>query len=229
MPGLLLLVLEVHLTGGKSILLELATPAAVVISAVAGAHFAAQYAGRNVAKELAAADQRLRRELRHDQRLREKEAARRTLDEVTNVATDAMDALVDYSAKIKTTEDVARMVEDALDESEEKAELEEAHDELVGEIVENSNASHAATRKLRPAHVRLQLRFPADHQVTERFAALIQAIKTSEMQERGHGLEPRNSEELAEAESIRGEVPRHLNLYLASARTWMEQAVEPEN
>jgi hypothetical protein len=229
MTQLLLSVLEVHLTGGKSILLELATPAAIVIAALAGAQFAAQYAGRNVAKELAAADQRLRRELRHDQGLREKEAARQTLDEVTNIATDAMDRLVDYSAKIKTTEDVAKMIEGASDKSQEKAELEEALDDLAGEIIKNSDASHAAARKLRPAYVRLQLRFPADHRVTERFAALIQAIKASEVLERGHGPESRNDEELAEAERIRSEVPRQLNLYLDAARSWMAQAVEPEN
>jgi hypothetical protein len=226
MTELLFSALEVHLTGGKSVPLELATPAAILVAAIAGAHFAAQYAGKNVAKELAAADLRLKRELRHDQTLREKEAARRTLDEVTNVATDAIDALIDYSARIKTAEDVTRMLEDAPEQSEDKAETEEAFDDLLEDLAEKRGAAHAATRKLRPAYVRLQLRFPGDHPISERFAALIKAIKASELHERGHESEPRSEGELAEAEKVRSEVPRQLNLYLASARTWMKEATD---
>jgi hypothetical protein len=229
MVDLLLALLEVHLTGERSVLLELATPAAIVVAAITGAHFAAQYAGKNVTKELNAADLRLKRELRHDQILREKEAARRTLDEVTNVATDAMDALVSYSTKVGIAEDIARSAEDAPEESRKKTEAEEGLDRAIGEVIEKMEASHVAGGKLKPAFVRLQLRFPADHPVSERFAALSDAIKASEVHERGHGLEPRTSEELAEAESVRGNIPRQLNLYLASARTWMREATEPES
>ncbi|HEY3435653.1 MAG TPA: hypothetical protein VGK41_08370 [Solirubrobacterales bacterium] len=225
--ALFLAVLEVQLTDGRSVLLELATPAAIVIAAIAGAHFAARYAGRNVAKELTAADLRLKRELRHDQILREKEAARRTLDEVTNVATDAMDALVSYSTKIGIAEDMARLAEDAPEESPEKTEAEEELDKAIGDVIEKMEASHAAGSKLKPAFVRLQLRFPADHPVSQRFAALSDAIKASEVHERGHGPEPRNSEELAEAESVRSNIPRQLNLYLSSARTWMRETTDP--
>ncbi len=221
--------LEVHLTGGKSALLELATPAAIVIAAIMGAHFAAQYAGKNVAKELTAADVRLKRELRHDQILREKEAARRTLDEVTNAATNAMDALVDFSAKIGTAEEMARLTAAAPDESEEKIEAEEALDDAIGKVIEKMEASHAAVSKLKPAFVRLQLRFPADHPVSQHFAALSDAIKASEVQERGRGPKPRDHEELAEAESVRSQIPRQLNSYLASARTWMEEVADPES
>lgn len=229
MIGLFLSVLEVHLTGGKSILLELATPAAIVIAAIVGAHFAAQYAGRNVAKELAAADLRLKRELRHDQILRKKEAARRTLDEVTNVATNGMDALVDYAAKIQSVEEKAKLVADAPNESEEKAEAGKRLNDALAELIEKAEASHAAIRKFSPAFVRLKLRFPADHPVSKCFAALTDAIKASEAHERGHGPEPRNDEELAEAQEIRSKIPRQLNLYLDAARAWMEQVVEPES
>jgi hypothetical protein len=223
----LLFVFQVEMVGGKSTSLELATPLAIVLAAVVGAHFAARYAGRNVAKELAAADVRLKRELRHAQVIREKEAARRTLDEATNIVTDAMDALVDYSARIKTREDVARVAANAHEGSDAKAELDQALDALVEEISERADACHAATRKLRPAYVRLQLRFPANHSVTESFAALMQAIRASEVQERGQGGKVREDDELAEAEKARAEVPVCLKAYVAAARTWMEAVVEP--
>ncbi|HEU5253299.1 MAG TPA: hypothetical protein VFU16_08260 [Solirubrobacterales bacterium] len=228
MKEIFLSALEVQLTSDKSLLLELATPAAIVIAAIAGAYFAAQYAGKNVAKELEAADLRLKRELRHDQILREKEAARRTLDEVTNVATDAMDALVDYSAKVGSVEEKAKLALDAPDDSPEKEETEEQLDEAIGELIEKMDSAHSAGRKLRPAHVRLQLRFPADHPISMRFAALISAIKASEVNERGRGPEPRTEDELAKAEGIRGEIPQRLNLYLEDARGWMDEVVDPE-
>ncbi|HEX6455958.1 MAG TPA: hypothetical protein VF009_05500 [Solirubrobacterales bacterium] len=226
MQLLLVALLQVELVGGKSIYLELATPIAIVLAAIVGAHFAAQYAGRNVSKELAAADLRLQRELRHDQVIREKEAARRTLDEVTNVATDAMDAVIDYSARIKTAEDVARMTRNAPEASSEKNELKQALSDLLSEVSDNAEACHAATRKLRPAYVRLQLRFPESHPVSESFAGLIQAIKTTEGHEREHGKAPRDDEELAEAARLRAEVPSSLNLYLAAARSWMEKVID---
>jgi hypothetical protein len=218
-------VLEVHLVGGPSSLAQLAGPAAIVIAALAGAYFAARYASRNVARELKAADRRLRLQLRHDQSMRSREATRETLDDVTDNLTNAMNSLAAYTAALMTIEQITGALEEASDESQ-KENIQRSLDRLDDEIAKRRQLSHDAAAQLPPAQLRLRLRFPENHPVYEAFRVVVEAVSDSEDEELKNGGEPRTDEHLAAAEEIRRRIPKNLNAYAAAVRDWMDESVQ---
>jgi hypothetical protein len=220
--------LQVEVLNGGPRLSEILGPAAVVIAALLGAAFASRYASKNVAKELLAADDRQRRELHHDQRMRAREATRATIDEVTNALTRAMDTYAIYAGESMTVEDILNDLKAADDESEEKKKIEAAHDRHLGILTEKMLDSHNANLQLSPARLRLRLRFGEGHEVLTTYETACALIRKCNESERAHGVALRSKEQLAAVENLRRQVAPQLTAYVNAVRAWLDAEVAPD-
>jgi hypothetical protein len=221
--------LQVEVLNGGTRVSEILGPAAVVIAALLGAAFASRYASRNVAKELLAADERQRRELRHDQKMRAREATRATIDEVTGALTRAMDTYAIYAAEVMTMEDIMNDLKEAEEGSQRKKEIEDARDKHLSLLTEKMLDSHNANLQLSPARLRLRLRFGEEDDVFTTYQNACALVRKCTESERGYGPLVRSKEEIAAAEELRRQVAPRLTAYVNAVRTWLNGDFEPED
>src|SRR5262245_9471589 len=119
-------VLEIDVVGDGASWVSLAGPAAIVFAAV----IAALYARHRMGVEIAAADARLEKQLkhdreaaadrleaqlRHDRELREREATRTTLDELAQLIFDTIESCTNLSAVNRTQRSLRKEI-DAADQ-----------------------------------------------------------------------------------------------------------------
>lgn len=216
--------LQVHLTGGGSQTSEILTPVAIVLAALVGAWFAARYARRNVAQELAAADRRLAAQMSHDRELRDRQTTRETLDQVVETMTRALNTGADFAAAIATAEHIRR---EAEDEKAEEAQREDARGRLskfegknVGPLRKDSVEAFLQTH---PAKLRLRLRYPAGHPILSAYDKWQSAIDSShDLTEKGVGR-LRSKEELAESKASKSQIPAALASFVRAVHTWNDE------
>jgi hypothetical protein len=221
--------LEVEQVGGPSLPWDLLGPAAIVLAAFIGAVAAAWYASRNVRKELNAADLRLRRQLKHDQEMRSREAIRRTLDQVTDVLTEAMDALADFVGEVVSCGEHARDADAAVGGSKEQQEARRALTESMEAVTRSMTTTQGKVMKLSAARLRLRLRFEETDPVYRNFDLTCDAVLASYEREVEASGRARSDDELTEATGGRMEVARRLRLYTDAVRDWQSSVIEPEN
>jgi hypothetical protein len=160
--------LEVHLTGGPSVLVELAGPAAIVIAAVAGAFFAARWASRNVSKELEAADRRQQERLAHDLLIRRVEHVRDALDDSAELALAAGAAVANFELVIENWEDERAALEAEIAAASSPVEGQALIERLgVGKdrVLAADSTVTARLTEMLGAKVRLQLRLGSSHAI----------------------------------------------------------------
>ena len=161
-------VLEVHLTGGRSLLVELAGPAAIVIAAIAGAFFASRYASKNVAKELEAADERQEKRLAHDLLIRRVEHVRDALDDSGELALEAGAATAAFELAIEKWEADLPGLEAGLSEAtsdEERVGFLNLLREGKDKVLAAEATVTARLTEMLGAKVRLQLRLGSSHEI----------------------------------------------------------------
>ena len=161
-------------------------------------------------------------QLAHDRFLRERDATRGTIDEVTGALTRAMDALSEFTGDVLNAD---RYVRERLasDTQEEREALQRQWNQAMIELTQKVRPFHEMVELLRPAQLRLRLRFPDAHPVFRNFALVCSAVEQAlELVGREHEADIRSDEVLAEMEESRAEVGNRLTRYVEAVQTWVD-------
>lgn len=189
--------------------------------------------------EIAAADRRLKQQLKHDReqaaelqesqlrrdrKLREIEAARSTLDDVLNLVNETLEAVSRLFALNKVHHELKQEL-DAIDPSEsEGPKLESLSERLTENNRERVEALGKSGRLLRDGlatQLRLRLRFPDDSPIVQTFWAWHSAVKGWYDQVAEFGSSRETSDELLDEIPKTGfEAGERLGEFLEAARQW---------
>jgi hypothetical protein len=230
---------EVELVGNEwEWVIPLIGPLAIALGALGGAMLTVWFANRRQDKQLKhdrdlheeqlAHDRELREaQLAHDRSLRANEATRLTIDDVTGVLTNAMDALTQFQGELVMAEEAGREQREAGDQ-ESREGLQRKWNAEVESLTRVIFTTEEAVHQIRPAQLRLRLRFPDSHPVYRNFALCCSAVeRTFELLVSVEPYEIRSPEALGEAEEANAEVGRRLNLYVEAVRKWSQSQPSP--
>jgi hypothetical protein len=166
-------------------------------------------------------------QLRYDQEIRAKEAAQQTVDEATRALTDAVEALGDFAGETVFLEGISQELAEADDE-EQEINRQEAWNQGMRSLIEQMKAAHRTVGLLRPAQVRLLLRFEQAHPIYRNYFQASSAIDEHLDTLREHGGAIQSQERLDQIERESAEVARSLNGYIEAVRRWVASSVEPD-
>lgn len=227
---------EVEIVGREfwEAFVPLVGPFAIAVGALVGVWFSNRAAGnrhkeqldhdRDLHEKRRALDRELNaRQLESDRAIRAMEETRSTIDEVTNVLTNAMDALTKFVGERSNLERI-EIEQAASDTLEEREEHQRHWNAALASFTESLVPTYQAVEALRPAQLRLRLRFPDEHPVFTSFVLVCAAVENALTLVAEDGTEIRSEEVLAEEEEARVEVSRQLVGYVEAVRKWSEEA-----
>jgi|SRR5215218_349139 len=221
--------LNVHLTNAGPTLVEILGPAAIVLAALAGAWFAARYARQNVQRELAAAEVRLKIQMQHDRRVRDRQATRGVLDDVVKTIEEIIDADATFMVEVDRVERLRDEVGEAPPDSSWRKDAEERLERLTKDDLQRSFSEAAdAVVRAHPARMRLRLRFADDHPIICTFTDWHRIMnQIYELSRKGIAVN-RTSDDVRETEELADKVDPALDEFAAAVRDWMN-AVDVED
>lgn len=212
-----------HVTNNGFSAAELLVPAAIVVAALVGAWFVARYAGKNVSKELVAAEQRLETQMAHDRELRDRQATREMVDDVVAIMTEVLSSSADFAVSIKEAESFRREIATTENGSESRSNVEERLGDLEsGDLGRHSQRSFEALFKCPPAHVRLRLRFPKGHPILIAFNQWYEVVKASRKNFAKGLTRLRTEQELKESTEMGKTIPSSLENFVTAVRDWID-------
>jgi hypothetical protein len=215
--------IDVHLTNSGPNLAEILGPAAIVLAALVGAWFAARYARQNVKQELAAAEARLKLQLDHDRQVRNRAAARSTIDDIVKTIEQIIDKDADFVVGIGHAEDLRRAVGELPEDSFERNDTEgKLQDLAAGGLERTRSEASEALMKAHPAKLRLRLRFAVDHPIVRTFSqwqSVMDQIYESSLKGLSANREP---SEIEAAEELSNRVDPMLESFANAVQEWMD-------
>ena len=169
-------------------------------------------------QSLEAEDRRLRRTFRHERQMRNRDAARATLNQAVETIAEINDAVTDYSSGVHARARVLSQVDPELSDDE-REHLTEQIAQMESEIRSDFIQAGKALHKGPPMRFRLQMAFIDDDEIVGAFERWYTA--TWEVHDKVRTAAQETPLDPEAFERIKDSTGAHLSEFLEAARAWM--------